>query len=87
MTSPPQQPRRDRAATARRVIVLPDVDRDSTLAAEFGEYLPIETIERAVAAARHALERSHQSATTEAVHRLASEQLRKRVATLTARQR
>lgn len=86
MTSPPQ-PRRDQATGARRVIVLPDVDPDRTLADEFGEYLPVETIERAVAAARHALERSHQPATADAVKRLAREQLRARVATVTGRRR
>ena len=85
MTPPPQQPRRDRDLGARRVVVLPDVDGNRTLTEEFGERLPIETIERTVAAARHALERSHQLATPEAVNRLAREQLRARVATLTSR--
>ena len=80
MTSPPRQPR-------RRVIVLPDVDGEKTLVEEFGEQLPTETIERAIAAARHALERSHQPATPDAVSRLAREHLQARVATVTGRPR
>jgi len=80
VTSPPRQPR-------RRVIVLPDVDGEKTLVEEFGEHLPIDTIERAVAAARHALERSHQPATPDAVKRLAREHLQARVATVTGRRR
>lgn len=84
MTSPPKQPRQP---TQGRVIVLPDVDRDETLTDEFGGYLPVEAIERAIAAARHALERSHQPATPEAVNRLAREHLQSRVASSASRRR
>ena len=87
MTPPTQQPKRQPASAVRRVIVLPDVGDEATLAREFGQQLPIETIERAIAAARHALERSHQPVTTESVNRLARDQLRTRVAALTARRR
>ncbi len=89
MTSPLHQPRGDHAdaRVAPRVIVLPDVGRDTTLTEEFGEHLPIETVERAVAAARHALERSHQPATADAVKRLARQYLQSRVANLAGRRR
>ena len=86
MTSPPQQPGHQ---PQPRAIVLPDVHVDGakTLADEFCDFLPIETIERAVAAARHALERSHRPASPEEVDRLAREHLQARVATLTGRRR
>jgi len=70
-----------------RVIVLPDVERRKTLLEEFGDRLPAEAIERVIAAARHALERSRQPATHDAVDRLAREHLRARVAALVSRRK
>jgi hypothetical protein len=71
----------------RRVIVLPDVSRAKTLAEEFAEHLPVDVIERALAAARHALERAHLPATQDAVDQLAREHLRARVAAFVNRRR
>jgi hypothetical protein len=71
----------------RRVIVLPDVSRAKTLAEEFAEHLPVDVIERALAAARHALERAHLPATQDAVDQLAREHLRARVAAFVSRRR
>jgi len=70
-----------------RVIVLPDVSRPATLAEEFAEHLPLDVIERAVAAARHALERARRPATVDAVDQLAREHLRARVAAFVSRRR
>lgn len=87
VTAPAEQaPADERSADrSRRVIVLPDVAGDRTLVEEFGGQLPLEMIERVAAAARHALERSHQPVTPEAVHRLAREHLRARMARLSRR--
>ncbi|HEX7107261.1 MAG TPA: hypothetical protein VF218_14935 [Acidothermaceae bacterium] len=74
-----------RAGKPDRVIVLPDLERHETLRAEFGDRLPAEAIERVIAAARHALERSRQPVTQDAVDRLAREHLRARVARLVSR--
>jgi hypothetical protein len=72
---------------ASRVIVLPGVSRPATLAEEFADHLPLDVIERAVAAARHALERAHRPATADAVDQLAREHLRARVAAFVSRRR
>ena len=70
-----------------RVVVLPGVESRTTLVDEFTDQLPVEVIERVLAAARHALERSHQPATPEAVDRLARERLHARVAALVRQRR
>jgi len=72
---------------ARRTIVLPDVSRAKTVAEEFEEHLPVDVIERAIAAARHALERAHLPATPDSVDQLAREHLRARVAAFVRRRR
>lgn len=70
---------------SRRIIVLPDVPPADSLAEEFGDRLPTNVIERAVAAARHALERARRPATDEAVDQLAREHLRARIAAVVSR--
>ena len=96
MTSLGEQPRHARSSETSgdlrcgepaRVIVLPDVPRPMTLAEEFAEHLPLDVIERAVAAARHALERAHRPATQDAVDQLAREHLRARVLPSSSRRR
>jgi len=79
-------PAADDAAPAQQTIVLPDAIAQTTrpsptevLAGEFGDVVASDVIERTVAAARHALERSHLLATPEAIERLARERLRSRL--------
>jgi hypothetical protein len=72
-------------ADARRIIVLPDGQRAKTVVEEFAEHLPLDVIERAIAAARHALERAHLPATADSVDQLAREHLRARVAAFVRR--
>lgn len=69
------------------VIELPEaaasVAPAAVLAAEFGDLIAADVVERVVAAARHALERAHLPSTSEVVIRLARERLRARARVLT----
>jgi hypothetical protein len=67
------------AAEQRRATVV------ATLAEEFADVVPSDVVERVIAAARHALERSRMPATPDAVDRLARERLQAKAAAAGAR--